>query len=422
MPTLAWSAWIQFYAKKWRREGLVPGGRWPRIEARANLPAGPMKSFVFEASTRVIFGEGSVRELDRTARELGFGRTLLVSDPGLVESGHVETVSGILADAGVRVHRFHDFGSDPDSRMVERGAKFARPLEIDSLVGLGGGSSMDCAKGINFLLTGGGRIHDYQGYGRVRGRMLPMIGIPTTTGTGSEAQSYAIIADARTHVKMACGDPQAAFRVAMLDPCLTLSQPAEVTSATGFDALSHAVESYCSKRSTPLSQSFSREAWWLLERNYERVLCDPTDLAARGAMQLGAFYAGLAIENSSVGAAHACANPLSARYRTPHGVAIGLLLSPVIRWTGGAAESAYGDLLHLSGSNSWKGGSASESLAGRLDKLAVLAQLPRELRSEGVSEEDLDGLASDASGHWTVEFNPRLLTSLGAMEIYREAW
>ena len=381
-----------------------------------------MKSFVFEASTRLIFGEGSIRKLAPAARELGFQRTLLVSDPGLVESGHVETVTGILAESGVQVLGFHDFGPDPDSRMVERGAKYARPLEVDSMVGLGGGSSMDCAKGINFLLRGGGRIQDYRGYGRIQGRMLPMIGIPTTTGTGSEAQSYAIIADARTHVKMACGDAQAAFRVAILDPCLTLSQPAAVTSATGFDALSHAVESYCSKRSTPLSQSFSREAWWLLERNYERVLRDPTDLAARGAMQLGAFYAGLAIENSSVGAAHACANPLSARYRTPHGVAIGLLLSPVIRWTGRAAESAYGDLIHLSGGNSWKGSSASESLAQRLDELAALAQLPRELRSEGVAEGDLEGLASDASRHWTVEFNPRLLTSLDAMEIYREAW
>ena len=381
-----------------------------------------MKSFVFDTSTRLIFGEGSICELAPAARELRFRRTLLVSDPGLVKSGHVETVSGILAEAGVQVHGFHDFGPDPDSRMVERGAQFARPLKVDSLVGLGGGSSMDCAKGINFLLGGGGRIHDYQGYGRVRGRMLPMIGIPTTTGTGSEAQSYAIISDARTHVKMACGDPQAAFRVAILDPCLTLSQPAGVSSATGFDALSHAVESYCSKRSTPLSQSFSREAWWLLERNYERVLRDPADLSARGAMQLGAFYAGLAIENSSVGAAHACANPLSARYRTPHGVAIGLLLPPVVRWTGAAAESAYGDLLHLSGGNSWKGKDASRALARRLDQLAASARLPRELRSEGVAEGDLEGLASDASRHWTVQFNPRLLTAPDAMEIYREAW
>ena len=381
-----------------------------------------MKPFVFEASTRLIFGEGSVRELAPAARELGFQRTLLVSDPGLVKSGHVETVSGILAEAGVQVHGFHDFAPDPDSRMVDKGADYARPLEVDSVVGLGGGSSMDCAKGINFLLTGGGTIHDYKGYGRARGRMLPMIGIPTTSGTGSEAQSYAIIADARTHVKMACGDPQAAFRVAILDPCLTISQPAGVSSATGFDALSHAVESYCSKRSTLLSQSFSREAWWLLERNYERVLGDPADLAARGAMQLGAFYAGLAIENSSVGAAHACANPLSARYRMPHGLAIGLLLSPVVRWTGRAAESAYGDLLHLSGGNSWKGGHASESLARRLDELAASARLPRELRGEGVSEGDLEGLAAQASSHWTVGFNPRRLTSRGAMEIYREAW
>ena len=290
--------------------------------------------------------------------------------------------------------------------MVERGARFARPLAIDSLVGLGGGSSMDCAKAINFLLTGGGSIHDYQGYGRAPGRMLPMIGIPTTTGTGSEAQSYAIIADARTHVKMACGDPQAAFRVAILDPCLTLSQPAGVSSATGFDALSHAVESYCSKRNTPLSQSFSREAWWLLERNYERVLRDPTDLAARGAMQLGAFYAGLAIENSSVGAAHACANPLSARYRTPHGVAIGLLLSPVIRWTGSAAESAYRDLLHFPAAT--PGSVVVLRVTGpKVGRIGRVGTTPPGTANRGVSEGDLDRLAAEASSHWTVGFNPR---------------
>ena len=128
--------------------------------------------------------------------------------------------------------------------MVEAGRAFAAPLAIDSIIGLGGGSSMDCAKAINFVLTNGGRVQDYWGYAKASRPMLPMIGIPTTTGTGSEAQSYALISDAATHVKMACGDPKATFRVAILDPSLAISQPAAVRAAAGYDAISHAVETW----------------------------------------------------------------------------------------------------------------------------------------------------------------------------------
>ena len=149
----------------------------------------------------------------------------------------------------------------------------ARPSIPSSRVG--GGSSLDCAKGINFLLTNGGAMSDYRGYGKATTPLLPMIGIPTTAGTGSEAQSYAVIADAATHMKMACGDPSAAFRVAMLDPALTLSAPRVVTATAGFDAIAHAVETAVTTRRTPLSDAFSHQAWRLLSGAFERVL-DPS--------------------------------------------------------------------------------------------------------------------------------------------------
>src|SRR6478672_5782835 len=203
-----------------------------------------MKSFDFQTRTRVIFGAGAINELGKLAVELGFRRTLLVADHGLVASGHVDEALAPLQAAGIDVIRFHDFEANPDTRMIEAGTEFVTGKQIDSFIGLGGGSSMDCAKGINFLLTNGGRIADYRGYGNARKSMLPMIAIPTTAGTGSEAQSYALISDAETHVKMACGDPGAAFKIAILDPLLTLSQPATVTASSGFDAISHAVETY----------------------------------------------------------------------------------------------------------------------------------------------------------------------------------
>ncbi len=185
---------------------------------------------------------------------------------------------------------------------------------------------------------------DYHGYGKATQPMLPMIAIPTTAGTGSEGQTYALISDAESHVKMACGDPKAAFRVALLDPALTVSQPRSITATSGFDAIAHAVETYVTTRRNPLSELFSREAWRLLEPNYERVLSRPDDIEARGAMQLGAFYAGVAIENSMLGATHACANPLTARYGTAHGAAIAMLLPSVVRWNERVASQDYASL------------------------------------------------------------------------------
>src|SRR5258707_2103731 len=177
--------------------------------------------------------------------------------------------------------------------------------------------------------------------------MLPSIGVPTTAGTGSEAQSYALISDEETHAKMACGDPKAAFRIAILDPSLTLTQPREVTAVAGYDAISHAVESFVTARRSEISDLFARDAWHRLDRYYERVLRIPHDIRARGAMLLGAHEAGIAIEQSMLGAAHACANPLTARYGTTHGVAIAVMLPHVVRWNADHVGSRYAELLPI---------------------------------------------------------------------------
>lgn len=296
-------------------------------------------------------------------------------------------------------------------------------MNIDSIIGLGGGSSMDCAKGINFLLTNGGHMADYRGYGKATKPMLPMIAIPTTAGTGSEGQTYALISDAETHVKMACGDPKAAFRVALLDPALTLSQPRSITATSGFDAIAHAVETYVTIKRNPLSQLFSREAWRLLEPNYERVLSQPDNLEARGAMQLGAFYAGLAIENSMLGATHACANPLTARHGTAHGAAIAMLLPSVVRWNEIVAGHDYSSLLSWSsvaGRNNHK--TPAEQLAQRLEELTEAGGLRTNLRDAGISEAELPELAAEAAEQWTGTFNPRPFNQQGAIEIYQCAY
>src|SRR6185369_6097248 len=379
-----------------------------------------MKSFDFQPRTRVVFGAGVIEQLGALARELNFRRTLLVADHGLLASGHVDEAVGPLKKAGIEVIRFHDFEVNPDSRMVENATAFVAPLKIDSIIGLGGGSSMDCAKGINFLLTNGGHMADYRGYGKATKPMLPMIAIPTTAGTGSEAQSYALISDAETHVKMACGDPGAAFRVAVLDPALTISQPRSITATSGYDAIAHAVETYVTIKRNPLSELFSLEAWRLLEPNYERALTQPDNISARGAMQLGAFYAGVAIENSMLGATHACANPLTARYGTAHGAAIAMLLPTVVRWNANIGVVDYCNLLSwstIAGRNNHM--TPTEELARRLEELAEIGGLRNNLRALGIPETELPALAEEAAEQWTGTFNPRPFTKQGAIEIYQ---
>ena len=189
-----------------------------------------MRPFDFQLRTRIVFGEGALARLGDLARELGFARTLIVADPGIVATGQVARTATILEAAGIASAAFHAFDANPDTLMVEAGRAVAADARIDSIVALGGGSSLDCAKGINFVLTNGGTMRDYWGHGKASRPLLPSIGIPMTAGTGSEAQSYAIISDAETHVKMACGDPKAAFRIAILDPALTVSQPQQITA------------------------------------------------------------------------------------------------------------------------------------------------------------------------------------------------
>jgi alcohol dehydrogenase len=386
------------------------------------LGLGSLTGFDFHSPTRVVFGAGSLARLGELARELGDTRVLLVTDPGLEAAGHPQRAMASLQEAGLEVFLFDGVEENPSDRHVDAGVAFARPLAIDLIVSVGGGSSMDCAKGINFLLTNGGRMADYKGFGKAAKPMLPSIGVPTTSGTGSEAQSYALIADEQSHMKMACGDRKAAFQVAILDPEVTVSQPRRVTAVTGIDALSHAVESYVTSKRNHVSQMFAREAWQLLEANFEAVLRDPNNVEARGAMQLGAFLAGTAIENSMLGATHACANPLTAHYGLTHGLAIGILLPHVVRFNAAAVGPLYGELTDQASLRNGDPDGAGEALAQRLAELMHAAELPTRLSDCGVSRGILPVLADEAAQQWTARFNPRPVTDADLLRLYEAAF
>jgi alcohol dehydrogenase len=369
-------------------------------------------SFEHTPGTRVHYGPGQLGVLGSLVHELRGLRPMIVTDSGIASAGHLEAVQRELRAAGIEAVVYDRVIENPTTDTVEDARAFAAEAQIDLIIGLGGGSSMDTAKGANFLLTNGGKMQDYQGIGKATQPMLPLIVIPTTAGTGSECQSFALISDAVTHVKMACGDKKAAARHAILDPLLTFSQPARVTALTGYDAYTHAIESYvCTKRSA-ISQAYSRAAYTLLHTAFPLVLDDPLNLRARSMMLLGAALAGTAIENAMLGAAHALANPLTARYGTTHGAAVALTLAPVIRYN--AAEPAIATL--------YRELNPTTDLAAEAQRFAQKAGLITNLRAlPDFDHTHVSELAAQAAQQWTGTFNPRPITADIAAEIYESA-
>ena len=385
-----------------------------------------LSSFQYQPRTRLIFGRGSFAQLSDVITELNASRVLLVTDPGLREAGHCDRAAEMLRLNGIQVFIFDCVRENPTSDDVERCVEFARPCHVDCIVGLGGGSSIDCAKGANFLLTNGGRMQDYRGVGKAHSPMLPLVAVPTTAGTGTEAQSFAVIADPTTHMKMPCGDPKAACRVAVLDPELTVTMPQTVAAVTGIDAMTHAIESFVTRNRNPVSQMFARQAWVLLSGAFPVVMDQPDNLEARGRMQLGAHFAGTAIENSMLGAAHALANPLTAHFGTVHGRAVGLLLPSVIHWNISEVAELYQVLAVSAG---WTSAAATPEeatriLSSRFTDLLKLAGMPTcltELAADEELEKNIETLAEEASQQWTGKFNPRKMETADFQKVYRNA-
>lgn len=373
-----------------------------------------------QTRTRVVFGVNRINRVGQLAHKLGVKRTLLVTDAGIVAAGHAGRVRQNLEAAGLTVACFDQVRENPTTKCVEECVAAAQAAGIDAILGLGGGSSMDTAKGCNFILTNGGRMQDYWGVGKATKPMLPFIAIPTTAGTGSEMQSAALIADEQTHQKMACLDPKCAAAVALLDPALTLSQPLRVTACTGVDAIAHAVETAVTTKRNELSQKFSREAFRLCIAALPEVLAKPDNIDARARMQLGAAFAGAAIEASMLGAAHAAANPLTAHCGIAHGHAVGLMLPHVVRFN--AEDPAVREVYTRLALEAELADTSPEHLAAQLGKLLDLARLPRTLAAARVPRSSLPKLAEEAARQWTATFNPRPITAADFILLYEAAF
>ena len=401
------------------------------VMTQTHLSAAPMspsvrsdpRTFRFNAPTQLVVGPGRLSELGGLATTPAIvgqrrpRRVLMVVDRGVRRAGHAEPATRSLTDAGLEVALFDDFSENPTASMVDAGVAAAVQCQPDLLVGLGGGSAMDACKAINLVFCCGGQIADYRGAGKATTDLLPMIAIPTTAGTGSEVQSYAIISDDETHIKMPCGDVRAQPAAAILDPHLVMTQPPAVAALTGIDAISHAVETSVTRRRSVVSSLWSREAFRFLASSFETFLRDPSDLRSAASMQWGAACAGMAIEASMLGAAHATANPLTARYGIPHGQAVGLMLPAVVELNAATEGSQYGELVR-SIDPTIADPQAAPWLVERIQRWTRQCHLATRLRDLD-ADVDIPACAVDAMSQWTGTFNPVALTPAIVESLYR---
>ncbi|MCE2863402.1 MAG: hypothetical protein RIR76_3036 [Verrucomicrobiota bacterium] len=372
------------------------------------------EAFASRPAPRLIFGPGKLRELPEAVRGLGGTAVFVVSDPGVARAGHLDAALRLLADAGLPAAAFAESRENPTESDTATCRDAAHAHRFDCIVAIGGGSSLDTAKACNFLLTNGGAMRDYHGYGKASRPLLPLIAIPTTAGTGSETQSYALISRDGSHEKMACGDPKALPAVAILDPDLTSTLPHGAALLSGVDALTHAIESAVCTKANPVSSGHAEEAFRHIAAAIDRVVDGRPTADDRAHMLLGAALAGSAIENSMLGAAHASANPLTARLGIVHGRAVATMLPHVMRFnaTVPAAAAGYDRLdSRLRGL-----GVTDLSLQAWIEALVQRCHFPALDPAA-----DFALLAEDATRQWTGKFNPRPLQREDFISLYRRA-
>ena len=290
------------------------------------------KIISFRSPNLIIAGVGSLQRLEGEAKALEAKKALLVTDKGVVESGVAKKVQVLLKKEGMAIDIFDKVISDPDIGCAEACIEMAKRGKYDLIIGVGGGSSMDIASTASVMSTNPGTVHDYLGVNLVKKPGTPTILIPTTAGTGAEATPNAILTDVEAKLKKAIVSPYILPRVAIVDPLLSVSMPPQVTSSSGIDALTHAIESYTSNNATILTDLFAKEAIILIGRSLRTAVANGNNVQARYDMSIGSLYAGIAIANAGVTAVHALAYPLGGQFNVAHGIANGLFLPYVMEF------------------------------------------------------------------------------------------
>jgi len=383
-------------------------------------------AFSFNTSGRIVFENGAARDLARHAAPFLGERVLIVTDAGIIRAGLLDGAADSLRQAGHSVSVFDGVTADPARAVLSTAIAQAAEFQPTSVIGFGGGSSLDVAKLVALLLGSHEDLDEAWGVGNAKGPRLPLVLVPTTAGTGSEVTPISIIT-VEDDEKRGVVSPVILPDMAVLDADLTLGLPAHVTAATGIDAMVHAIEGYASKsaNNNPLSRALAVEALKLLGANIQTVVERPADRDARGAMLLGSMLAGMAFANSPVAAVHALAYPIGGRFHVPHGLSNALVLPHVLKFNAAEAADHYSalaphvfpDLETIAGPQD-----RTHAFAERLDKLAATLGLETRLTQVGISQGDIPQMAKDAMKQTRLLVNnPRDLGEADARAIYEAA-
>lgn len=378
----------------------------------------------FRTAEKIVFGAGTLRQLPAEVARLGGRRILVVTDPGVAKAGLLSLVTAQLELAQVSFHVFDEVEADPSMETASKAMQAAISGDYNLVIGVGGGSALDIAKIAAVMVNNDGPLSDFVGVDRIPNPGLPVIAIPTTAGTGSEVTGIVVLTDVTAEIKTGIVSPLMLPRCALVDPELTLTVPQAVTAATGMDALVHAVEAYVSVNANVLSDALALKAVGLIAGNLRRAWANGDDLSARIAMSEGSTLAGMAFSSAGVGAVHACAYPLGARYQLPHGVSNSLMFEPVMRFNMVGCLPQLRDIGEALGLR-------LEHLPDRDAGLAVIEAIralafdigiPGNLREVGVTDDALEDMAAGVvSNTRLLQNNPRRVSLEDALHIYQMA-
>lgn len=368
-----------------------------------------MKPFTYHIPTQIEFGNGIAANLPDYVRSLGGSRALLVGDPGVERAGLVGRLSTILTNAGIATATFTDVESDPATRSVDDGTVVGKEHKANVVVGVGGGSALDTAKAIGLMMTNAGNIRDYVGIGKVPLAGVPVIAVPTTAGTGSELTIWSVLSDKVNKVKISVGSELNCARIAVLDPELTLSLPANMTAATGMDALTHALESYVNTATQPISEAMSEQAMTLIARSLRKAVADGSNVEARGDMLLASTIAAMAFNNTRLGLVHAFAMPLGAKFGIPHGLVNAIMLPEVMRFNASANPRKFARIAEIFGEDI-RNLSLEQAALRSVDAIGKLKAdigISAKLSNFGVTTDRFDEIVEESLQSGNVPVNPR---------------
>ena len=382
-----------------------------------------MNPFEFFIPQNITVGAGTLAKLPECAKKLGGSHAMLISGPTLRKMGVVDKAADYLKDAGMAVDIFTDVEANPSVTTVEKATEAYKDSGADFIVALGGGSPMDVAKAVGVTAKYGGSITEYEGAHKVPGKIVPLIAIPTTAGTGSEVTAFSVITDHSRDYKLTVFSYELLPAYAILDPELLTSAPASVAAACGIDAFIHAEEAYVSTAASPFSDAMAEKAMELIGGNIRRFVARRTDLEAAEAMLTGSLFAGIAFSFARLGNVHAMSHPVSAYFNVPHGVANAILLPTIVEYNMLADKGKYLNIYnYIAELPAAPEEFTADMLVDELLNLNEALGIPAGLEEAGVTKDKFDAMADDAMKSGNIAVNPRSTTKKDVLALYEKAF